>query len=154
MTDLPERRTYRSLIDIETDIDRARTAFHMRSQGHDYYTIAEELDLVNPKTAERLVLQYLENHVPDEDVSAVRRMEVARLDQLTNVFLPMALTGNNRAAETMLAVMDRRAKLLGLDAPLKVDIDAEIRAIALQLEIDQKDLMYEVREVKKELEGR
>lgn len=67
--------------------------------------------------------------------------ETAKLDWLERGLMAKALTGNKDAVETLLKIMDRRAKLLGLDAPARARIevvtedliDAEIRRLRDQL---------------------
>ena len=144
----------RSLEVIERETERNRKAFQLRCQGKDYYTIAEELDLVSPKSAERLVANYLENHVPSENLDMVRIMELGRLDELFTSWFERALNGHARGAEIVLAIMDRRSKYFGLDAPLKVDIEARVRAISIEMGLEYEDVMKEIQEAKKQLEGR
>ena len=43
--------------------------------------------------------------------------ELAKLDRLERALLPLALQGQATAADRVLSVMDRRAKLLGLNKP-------------------------------------
>jgi hypothetical protein len=45
----------------------------------------------------------------------LRRLEILRLDQMLVPFLAKALTGDEFAADRVLGIMARRAKLLGLD---------------------------------------
>jgi hypothetical protein len=55
-----------------------------------------------------------------EPADEVRRIEVERLDKLMLSLWPEAQTGNIKAIETILGIMARRAKLLGLDAPTEI----------------------------------
>lgn len=50
--------------------------------------------------------------------------ELKTLDLLQRSLWPAALNGHVRSVEVMLAVMDRRAKYLGLDAAVKVQVEA------------------------------
>lgn len=43
--------------------------------------------------------------------------ELATLDQLQRAMLPLARTGQEKAVDRVLSIMDRRSKLLGLDQP-------------------------------------
>ena len=52
----------------------------------------------------------------------LRQLELERLDLLTRGLEPMASVGNPGAVNAYLRVMERRAKLLGLDAPVKTDV--------------------------------
>jgi hypothetical protein len=73
-----------------------------------------------------------------------RELELDRLDILQRTYWQPAVNGNLRAADYVLRVIDKRAKLLGLDAPLKVqaevvtydgsDLDAEVERVARLIE--------------------
>jgi hypothetical protein len=66
------------------------------------------------------------------------------LDNLQRTYWQPAVNGNLRAADFVLRVIDKRAKLLGLDAPLKVqaevvtydgsDLDREVERVARIIE--------------------
>ena len=61
----------------------------------------------------------------------LRELEVQRLDEFLRALWPKIQTGNPRAIETALKVSERRAKLLGLDAPEKreVTVDASVQSL-------------------------
>lgn len=67
--------------------------------------------------------------------------ELAKMDRLERALLPQALQGQGAAAEKVLSIMDRRAKLLGLNKPDKVEhthitrdlIEAEIERLEAEL---------------------
>lgn len=67
--------------------------------------------------------------------------ELAKLDRLERALLPLALQGQATAADRVLSVMDRRAKLLGLNRPDRVEhtvitmdaIEAEIARLEGEL---------------------
>jgi len=50
--------------------------------------------------------------------------ELKTLDLLQRALWPAALRGHVRSVEVMLSVMDRRAKYLGLDAAVKIQVEA------------------------------
>lgn len=50
--------------------------------------------------------------------------ELKTLDLLQRALWPAAKSGHVRSIEVMLAVMDRRAKYLGLDAAVKIQVEA------------------------------
>ena len=74
----------------------------------------------------------------------LREMELERLDALQLTYWQPAVQGNLRAADFILKVIDKRAKLLGLDAPVKVqaevvtydgtDLDREVERYARLIE--------------------
>lgn len=55
-----------------------------------------------------------------EEAAAVRELELQRLDEMFLVVFEQAEGGHLEAVDRALKIMDRRAKLLGLDAPAKV----------------------------------
>jgi hypothetical protein len=69
---------------------------------------------------------------------------LVRLDQLLQGVWLGAVDGNPAAVGLALRIMERRAKLLGLDAPAKIDIEARVRAIASQPGLDAGDVLHEV----------
>ncbi|WP_333746007.1 hypothetical protein [Streptomyces sp. IBSBF 2950] len=109
---------------------RAATA-HRRSQaialrlaGMDYATIAERLDYADRGAASKDVHRALEANLEAESaaVATLREIEVQRLDRLQAAAWAKAAKGDLKAIETVLKVIDRRAKLLGLDRPARTEI--------------------------------
>lgn len=62
----------------------------------------------------------LSENVP-ENVTELRRLEGARLDRLQAAVWPKALSGDPAAVRAVVRLMERRARLLGLDAPVQVE---------------------------------
>ena len=54
-----------------------------------------------------------------EVADETRQLEVERLDALWRIMFAKAMAGSHQAVDRCLAIQDRRAKLLGLDAPTK-----------------------------------
>lgn len=61
------------------------------------------------------------NRNRDESVEQYRALELDRLDRLQRGSWQAAVGGDPKAVASVLAILDRRCKLLGLDAPVKVD---------------------------------
>src|SRR3990172_2959972 len=101
-------------------------ALDLRLAGASYRQIALALG-VGVKTAWLDVNRALREYL-SEPSDQVRAAEVARLDRLFLAHWPKAISGDHQATYTVLAIMDRRARLLGLDAPKRVDITARGRA--------------------------
>jgi hypothetical protein len=78
------------------------------------------------------------------DIELYRQLELVRLDQLLQGVWPAAVVGNLAAVSLALRIAERRARLLGLDAPAKLDIEARVRAIATQEGLDADQVMREV----------
>jgi hypothetical protein len=59
----------------------------------------------------------------EHEAIEARDLELARLDEVQSSFYETAISGDPKAAEVVFKSMDRRAKLLGLDAPEKKQIE-------------------------------
>ena len=55
-----------------------------------------------------------------ESVAEMRVLETRRLDAMLESLMPIALAGGAPAIDRVLTIMQRRAKLWGLDAPTKI----------------------------------
>lgn len=99
-------------------IDWHKTAVEMRTRGHTYQQIADACG-VSMSAAYKAVCTYLEQTraIAREAAEEVRRLELDRLDRMLAAFGPRAEDGDVQAADRVLRIQERRAKLLGLDAP-------------------------------------
>ncbi len=107
--------------------ERRHMALDMRRQGGSYRQIAEslrEVEGIPPKyshvQAQRDVTEMLRqiNEANREAVAILKRLELERLDELWYVYWKPAIGGDIAAAHYLLRLMERRARLEGLDAPL------------------------------------
>lgn len=120
--------------------EREKAAFALRIAGATYAQIAERLG-VTTAGAHKMVKRVLErtraetNEIADE----LRRVEVERLDALTLTLWKQATAGNLGAVDRVLRVMERRARLLGLDAPAKQDVTSGGQALKLYAIISPDD---------------
>jgi len=107
--------------------ERRQQALDFRKAGYSYRDIGARLE-VSHEQARRDVEAALAALVADTKDSAeqLRQLELERLDMLTKALEPMAAVGNPGAVNSFLRVMERRAKLLGLDAPVKQDISVDV----------------------------
>lgn len=99
-------------------------AVELRLGGYSYERIAEAQG-VSKSTAHRRVQAAMAATL-QEPADELRRMELERLDRLFGVMYERAMTNGKdaaRAAEMALKTMERRAKMLGLDAPERRTID-------------------------------
>ena len=95
-----------------------KAALRLRASGLTYEAIGEELGVCQ-QTANRYVLEALAKLRAEagEAAQEVRELESMRLDRLLNAVWPQAEAGDIKAIETVLKLMERRAKLRGLDQP-------------------------------------
>lgn len=105
---------------------RAREAqvLELRKAGVPFRQIAEQVGYAGPGPAYEAYKRAM-HAIIKEPAEAVRDLEVARLDALFTVAYQRAAIGDRdlRALDRCLSIMDRRAKLLGLDAPSRRVVD-------------------------------
>ena len=80
----------------------------------------------------------------------MRELELRRLDKLLDAQWDKALNGDLGAVQAVLRIMDRRATYLGLDAPVKVDLEQRIREGAMAEGLDPDEAVAIANEVIKE----
>lgn len=111
--------------------DRRLMALGLRRQGGSYRQIAGQLSKqpgVSPRYNEAqafkdvmAALQRLNDKMAEE-AAAVRTLELERLDELFAVYYGKAKLGDYAALDRCLHLMDRRARYLGLDAPVRQEL--------------------------------
>ncbi len=70
-----------------------------------------------------------------------------RLDRLQEALWPKAISGDTRAADVVLRIMNRRARMLGIDAPARIDITAWIREIAVKEGMDPEQAVRDAKAI-------
>jgi hypothetical protein len=60
---------------------------------------------------------------PKYAAESVREVELERLDELSRRYFRAACAGDSKSAELLLKISERRAKLLGLDAPMQSQLE-------------------------------
>lgn len=104
---------------VET-VERRVLALNMRRAGATYATIGAALGIAE-NSALRLVQRAL-NAMQRESADGVRRMELERLDAMWAAAWPGIELGDPAAIRSGISIMERRAKLLGLDAPTQTQV--------------------------------
>lgn len=147
----------------EENAERDAQACHLRARGKSYSTIAREMDYGSGSAAYKAVQRGLKAIVA-EPSEEVRQFELIRLDGMW-MAAQAVLEAQHfvisegrvvrtdgrpiedhdpilRSIDRLLKIQERRARLLGLDAPVKKEItisdgvDAEIRDLAEQLRLN------------------
>jgi hypothetical protein len=96
-------------------VERAAKCLAMRLQGFSLKDIGTAQDPpICPQRVHQIVSKALDDVIV-ENVEQLRKMEQLRLDEVQAVFYERALNGDARALDKVLAIMQRRARLLGLD---------------------------------------
>lgn len=99
--------------------ERQRQAVELRRAGASYEQIARQLEYRGKSGAFAAVRAALKKAVVEE-VDELRTLEQERLDLAQAAIWVQVRNGNLGAIDRFLRIQDRRARLLGLDAPMKV----------------------------------
>ena len=127
--------------------EKQAQALQMRKAGLTYQVIADKLKYKDPSGAEKAVQAAL-RAIIQEPAEEYLQLELARLEAMLMALWPKVGAGNVHAVDRVLKIMERRAKYLGLDAPVKVDVEGDIdihKQIDINIEVRNrlKDLPVE-----------
>jgi len=128
-----ESKTSKRTVEIE---EKRQRALDLRRSGMNYREIAAAMD-TSPSRAHDYVTSALKRirEQTDEIAEVVKVLELERLDSLFKTAYRAAMDGDVKAIDQALRCMDRRARLLGLDAPAKVaQTDSEGRDLIASVE--------------------
>lgn len=92
---------------------RRAEAFALRRNGVSTAAIAQHLG-VHPRTVSTWIRDAIQA-IPAEEADAIRTLELERLDAIMAPQMRLALAGDGFAVDRVLRIMERRARLLGLD---------------------------------------
>ena len=159
-----EKKRLKIVTSEQADLDfkqRDARVYELRIQGHTFDQIAGEVGYSGPSGAWQ-AYQRIKSESIFESVDEARQLELMRLDEMQLAVWDNAINGDLPSANCVLKIMDRRAKLLGLDKPEKVevnnwdfsseDLDAEVQRIVTI--INEREDQFMVRreaEVRKEM---
>ncbi|MEU3260957.1 hypothetical protein ABZ694_24745 [Streptomyces albidoflavus] len=105
--------------------ERRAKLIRMRLAGHEFDEIARVLEYSSASAASKDMIRVLEKRRDEQDaeVSVYRQQEGDRLDALLRAHWDAATSGDDpKAADLVLKIMDRRAKLMGLDMPVRAEV--------------------------------
>lgn len=124
----PRRRTSRYAIRAR---EKALECLALRKLGMNYRDIAEKVGYASAGAAQYAVRQVLDEQLEmsSEEIEAVRKIELERLDDIYFVLYEAVRKGDRaspRAAEVAVKVMERRSKLLGLDAADRTEVQLTV----------------------------
>jgi len=105
-------------------LDKQLQALQLRIAGVSYQSIADALGYKHASGAHKAVSSALKKTL-QEPADDLRSLELARLDSAMQAIAASVKQGQYGAIDRLLKIMERRAKLLGLDAPAKLDVHNE-----------------------------
>lgn len=119
-------------------VEREALVIALRKQGHTFEFIASRTGYSDKSGAYQAFKRAMHNTLV-EPAAELRLIEVMRLDDLLRVWWPKAMNGSSVALDSVLKIMVRRSKLLGLDAAEMVrhqpsaEVVAEIERLGVEL---------------------
>lgn len=140
--------------------DRISRMVEMRLNGNSYRVIGEEFG-VSAQTACKTITKHIHEYVPVEDLQALRAKEADILDKLDASAIGMLRQMHRvneqqvemgdrlayvpedllRVYDRILKIQERRAKLLGLDAAMKIDAQISVHRVDEEVEQLVADLL-------------
>lgn len=130
-------------------------ALELRMAGATFAAIAQTLGYSDRRSAHRAVERAMAAEVdaiaPDRE--AFTRMHVMRTERLIRAHWTKAVAGDAQSTETIRRLLERQARLLGLDKPVRFEVtdamDAEIEGLLAEMErlaTEQAKMEQEVRD--------
>lgn len=102
-------------------LDNQLKALELRKAGVSYQRIAETLGYKDASGAWRAVKSALKKTL-QEPADELRTLEIERLDAMLSAIWASVKQGQYGAIDRAIKIMERKAKLLGMDAPVKADV--------------------------------
>jgi hypothetical protein len=128
----PEARRDAAIIKSQRTLD-------LRMAGATFASIATALGYSDRGAARKAYLRALDAEVnlKADERDAWRREQAARCDRLIRALWPQAMNGDTKAHGAITRHLERQARLLGLDAPTRVQVDdgltAEIEGLLAEM---------------------
>ena len=113
-------------------------ALEFRKAGLPYATIAQQLGYNSPQAAWKAVKTALKRTI-QEPSDEVRQMEIERLDAVLEAVWAQVKQGNLPAVDRYVKLAQRRADLLGLDAPKRTDVTTGGESLTFIIERKQDE---------------
>jgi hypothetical protein len=132
---LEESQALETLPPAMSSEQRVRAALALKVSGADYAAIARHMGYANAVAARNSIEQYLAGLVTDSDLRLQRTIASERIERLLRAVWPKAIaetikvngkdmvnTEQLQYVRTALQLIDRSARLHGLDAPQKLEV--------------------------------
>lgn len=106
-------------------VEKDKQAVELRKAGLSYTEIATRLGYKSAGSAWQRVQRALDQTLREAGTEQIRDFEGDRLDRLQAAVWGRAVQGDIPAVNAVLRIMERRARLFGLDAPVVVQATVE-----------------------------
>ena len=127
---------------------RQAQALELRMAGRTWWEIAQALNYKTPEGPQMAVKAALSKTLTPP-AEQFRALALERLSKVVQVFWPAFLRGDERSGMMVLRAVADIRQLLGLDAPVKVQVDIreEATRIAKELGLNPDDVMAEAERI-------
>ena len=103
-------------------VDKEIKVLELRRAGLTWQRIAEETGYADHTGAYAAYKRAIKRTM-QQPADELREAELDRIDRLQLALWPKAMKGDNASINTIVRLMERRARLLGLDTPIKIQQD-------------------------------
>ena len=103
-------------------VDKEVKVLELRRAGLTWQRIAEETGYADHTGAYAAYKRAIKRTM-QQPADELREAELDRVDRLQLALWPKAMKGDNASINTIIRLMERRARLLGLDTPIKIQQD-------------------------------
>jgi hypothetical protein len=103
-------------------IDKERQVLELRRAGATFDNCAKAAGYATPQGAYLAYQRAMKRTLQEAGTEEARQTELDRLDRLQLAIWSKAMAGDINACNSVLRIFDRRARYLGLDAPIKQEI--------------------------------
>jgi len=107
---------------LHQTIERERQVLELRLAHLRWEDIAKQVGYASGGAAYNAYKRALVRTL-QEPADEIRQQEQERLNRLASVYYRQALQGDAQAASLMLKIMERRSRLIGLDQPIKQQVE-------------------------------
>ena len=106
----------------------ASNILRLRKMGYDAQRISDELDIPLDRVS-NIIKSALKKLTKEMKGAAeeIRCLELSRLDEMQTAIWQDCMDGKLTAIDRVLKIMERRSKLVGLDAPERLNIKTDIK---------------------------
>jgi hypothetical protein len=103
-------------------LERQNEVVKLRRGGLTWDLIAQRVGYSDPSGAQK-AYEAANKRIIAEDIAEIRNLETERLDLAQSAIWGKVLQGDNPSIANLLRIMERRAKLLGLDQPTRIQAE-------------------------------
>lgn len=128
-------------------IDKERQVVEMRRAGATYDDIARATGYKDASGARAAYIRAMQRTLVEAGTDEMRELELDRLDRLQRAVWGKAMQGDTTAIHTALKILDRRARYLGLDAPIRQELKLDVTTKdAIDAEMERLMSMLDAKE--------